>query len=166
MPMTYVKKHGTLGTAVFSPDYKYRYVLTRKTQLTPKAVWVMLNPSYATGERNDHTITKCLEFSRRWGFAGIYVVNLYAYISTDPRALLEVTDPVGVMNDPWLRRASQYAQRTDVPVVAAWGNNAPMDRAQVVAQLFPELYCLGVTASGQPKHPLRLAYDTPLQRWV
>lgn len=166
MPQTYVKQRGPLGTAIFSPDKRYRYVLTRGNPRMRRAVWVMLNPSTADERRNDHTITKCLEFSRRWGFPGIFVVNLYALVSTDPRGLLTAPDPVGIMNDAWLHRARQYASAYDVPVVAAWGNNAPPERVAYVSNTFSEMYCLGVTEKGAPKHPLRLAYETPLQRWV
>ena len=166
MPQTYIKQRGALGTAVFSPDKKYRYVLTRGNPRMRRAVWVMLNPSQADQHKNDHTITKCVEFSRRWGFPGIFVVNLYALVSTDPSVLLTSPDPIGLMNDAWLRRAKQYASAYDVPVMAAWGNNVhAIERTQFVSSLFDEMYCLGVTNAGQPKHPLRLAYDTPIQRW-
>ena len=164
--MTYVKDIGRGGAAIFSPDRKYRYVLTRGSAKLARPVWIMLNPSTAGAEGNDHTITKCLGFSERWGFGGIFVVNLYAYISTDPRGLLQAKDPVGFMNDAWLRRASEYAKNNGLPVIAGWGNNAPIERIEAIAHLFPEIYCLGVTAHEQPKHPLRLAYETPLIRWA
>ena len=134
MPQTYIKQRGALGTAVFSPDKKYRYVLTRGNPRMRRAVWVMLNPSQADQHKNDHTITKCVEFSRRWGFPGIFVVNLYALVSTDPSVLLTSPDPIGLMNDAWLRRAKQYASAYDVPVMAAGG---VMTGAEAAALLGP-----------------------------
>lgn len=159
---------GPLGSAVFSNDRAYRYLLSRG-EGRARPVWIMLNPSYATGYRNDHTITKCIEFSRLWGYNGLFVVNLFALISTDPRVLLQVKDPVGPANNTHLKNLATYAWDRDVPVIAAWGNNVnshrSLSRVETVKQVFPALYCLGITNKGQPKHPLRLAYKTELQKW-
>jgi hypothetical protein len=52
-------------------------------------------------------------------------------------------------------------------VVCAWGDNAKPARASQVLTRFAAAgvtpYCLGTTKRGAPKHPLRIAYSTPLQ---
>lgn len=61
----------------------------------------------------------------------------------------------------------QWALAAD-RIVLAWGNHgAHLSRDQEVLSLLEghDLYCLGLTKSGQPKHPVRLTYDTPLQRF-
>lgn len=57
-------------------------------------------------------------------------------------------------------------------LVLAWGANAPLAALEVakVAARATEYgvapMCLGTTKSGQPRHPLMLAYDTELVPWV
>lgn len=115
----------------------------------------MLNPSTADAHRDDPTLTRCVAFARAWGAGSIEVVNLFARVSTDPAALRGDPDPVGPRNRPALRRA---LARADI-VVAGWGN---VDRslrraAGATSRLLPVgASCLGVTAQGQPRHPLYL----------
>ena len=93
---------------------------------------------------------------------GICVLNLYAQRSPDPAALQVVLDaalpdPVGPDNDKWLAYLRDGG--TEVPVVVAWGAHQ-LAAAWVPRVLEPldglPLACLGRTASGAPKHPLRL----------
>ena len=52
--------------------------------------------------------------------------------------------------------------------MVAWGANAKPNRvADFVEMLEPddEVWCLGTTKSGQPRHPLYLPSDTDLVRW-
>ncbi len=81
------------------------------------------------------------------------MANLFAYRATKPQRLRAVPDPVGPENDEWLGKLAQECGL----VVAAWGNHgAYRERAQQVRAMFSELYCLGLTKKGQPKHPLYL----------
>jgi hypothetical protein len=152
--------------AVISPCGRYRYALWRKwsTEL-PIACFVMLNPSIADAKKNDPTIRKCMGFAARWGCGGIRVVNLFAFRSTDPKALAKVEDPIGPDNNNWIEDGIWWNQP-----VAAWGSAGGSAVARIVrARLawlreeeHPFLRCLGKSADGSPRHPLMLAYDTPL----
>lgn len=152
--------------AVISDDGLYRYTLTRHWGFGNRVlVFLMLNPSTADGEHDDATIRRCVGFAKREAYDGIVVVNLFAYRATNPNDLwaLHVHDPVGVGNDRTLRAvAKKYRD-----IVCAWGVNAPSPRAEYVLHmlktLVPEanLNCLGTTKAGCPKHPVRLASDTP-----
>src|SRR5438105_250311 len=76
------------GSAWFSPDKQYRYLLTRSWDHIPQAMtWIMLNPSTADAFRDDPTIRRCISFARREGCGSIRVVNLFALRATDPRDL-------------------------------------------------------------------------------
>src|SRR5437870_2653329 len=105
------------GTARFSADRRYRYVLTRSWGGGRRITWVMLNPSTASAGINDATIRKVIGFTRQWGYPGFTVVNLFGYRSPDRRVLKKVADPVGPNNDQWVRWAVDQAPL----VVAAWG---------------------------------------------
>lgn len=156
------------SSAVFSGCGRYRYELRRQVRdpgLAPRRVvaWLMLNPSTAGASEDDPTIRKCRGFSERWGCHELVVVNLYAWRSTDPRALLGVEDPVGPENDRHILAAAATAEL----VVCAWGNNARADRRAHVLDML-ELYahklrCLKIVGGDEPGHPLMLPYKLPLQ---
>ena len=158
----------TAGEAAFSPDRRHRYALTRRwrgdTELLP---WVMLNPSTADAFRLDPTVTRCAGFSRRQGAGGLLVLNLYAYRSTNPKALRDAADPIGELNDAVTVRVLAALHGTGRPVVCAWGANADPGRARRAVQLIRDAghqpVCLGRTSSGQPRHPLYVAGKTPLE---
>jgi len=158
------------GTAEFSLDDRYRYTLTRTIHGAPPGravLFVMLNPSTADGLADDATIRRCIGFARSWGYAQLFVGNLFALRSTDPRGLLEglgAKDPIGPENDRALRAMVGKAER----VVCAWGAHAVLgkmlaERAEYVENLilgaggWPG--ALGHAKSGQPLHPLRLRAD-------
>lgn len=150
------------AVAVFDPsgDRRYRYQLTYTWDPdTAPVVFCMLNPSTATALTVDNTITRCLGFARALGAGGLVVVNLFAWRATDPRDLRAAADPVGPDNTRFILDAtSHYPYRM---VIAAWGAD-PMarDRGRDVHHLLrltgPDLYCLGTTKDGAPRHPLYL----------
>lgn len=163
--------HGS-SVAVFSGDRAYRYLLTRRWGRGPTMTWLMLNPSTADAFRDDPTVLRCQRRAvlRQWrgiAFGGIAVVNLFALRSTDPAVLRTHPDPAGPGNDACLRA---FCRPGDT-VVAAWGSYGTLHgRGAGVAAMLTGAgvspLCLGTTASGQPRHPGRLAYGEPLVPWL
>lgn len=153
---------GGIAAAVFdSPARVYRYLLTRIWDpAVPPAVFLMLNPSTADALEDDNTIRRLAGpngFARRMGAGGLVVVNLFALCSTDPRVLRHHPDPVGPLNDAFIRRATHRADT----VVAAWGAaGVEHGRGARVTETLRgrrvALHCLGRTSTGQPRHPLYL----------
>lgn len=155
----------TLRGAIISDCGSYRYALWRQWGVGQPMVFVMLNPSTADAEKDDQTIGRCIGFARREGFGGIHVVNLFAYRATQPDELLTCpVDVVGPANNRHLHEAAQLVS-TNGYCVAAWGSHPAATRLAVnrarMALQFP-LFCLGLTKGGAPRHPSRLAADTPL----
>lgn len=149
--------------ATISADGRYRYKLWRRWSVDhdcPSWVpaFVMLNPSTADGDRDDPTIRRCVGFARGWGYKGVDIYNLFAYRATDPSDLARARDIVGPENGKYLREI--FGRQV---IVAAWGAHpVARDRAQrLVAAASPMacLSCLGVTASGAPRHPLYVRAD-------
>lgn len=138
----------------FSSDRRYRYYLERRWDPAPVCCFVMLNPSTADELQDDPTVRRCLGFARAWGHGALAVVNLFALVSTNPLVLQHEPDPIGPENDRWILRAVTQSSR----VVLAWGaNGALLGRGAQVRELLrdhPDVYTLGTTASGQPRHPL------------
>jgi hypothetical protein len=151
--------------AVFDPSRRYRYLLTRTWDAErPPAVWVMLNPSAADAFTDDPTIRRCVRFAARCHAGGIVVINLFAYRATDPAVLRRTGDPVGALNDEFIRKACQPSGGL---IIAAWGvHGALRGRAETVTRMLAatgaQLACLGTTGQGHPRHPLYVPADTPL----
>jgi hypothetical protein len=160
-----VRSQAIRGTAVVSPDGRYRYLLTRRVGPGRKtATFIMLNPSTADATVDDPTIRKCIGFSRRWRCGMLEVVNLFAFRATDPRHLKVATDPVGPANLYWILRTIAGAHGT---VVCAWGvHGAHQDQdAEVLRWLRGRairLVALGLTRNGHPRHPLYAPYGSRL----
>lgn len=124
---------------------------------------VGLNPSTADAVSNDPTIRRAMDFARRWGRGGLIMVNLFAYRSTDPKALRQVEDPVGPDNDHWIK---YWCEQVDL-VVAVWGNEGRfLGRDVAVRALCGQLHALKINASGQPAHPLYLPSGLTPKVWA
>lgn len=157
-------------TAVLSPCGLYRHHLSRTWAPGTSMLFVMLNPSTADAYQDDPTIRRCIGFAKREGFAGVEVVNLSPFRATDPRAMLAHEVPADVLGtDASIIRPRLHAAGK---VVVAWGSHGSRVPHLVERMLGilavedqDELWCLGTTKAGQPKHPLYLRADTPLVRW-
>ena len=140
-----------LRSAGISRCKAYRYWLRRRWGEGPEVIFIGLNPSTADSKTDDPTLRRIMGFSHKWGFSGVTVINLFAWRSQDPGELRKVEDPVGPRNNYWLKKLSQGTE----PVVAAWGNGGGFRaRNQFVLATVAELYCLGQTQQGHPRHPL------------
>lgn len=155
-----------IRSALLSPCLTWRYTLERVWDPTkPIVVFVLLNPSTADATRDDATLRKGMGFAKRWGYGGVVFVNLFAFRSTDPKNLTEdYAGMVGPENDRHIVEQAQDAAK----VVLAWGaHGGHLGRDKHVLKLLKgiQLWHLGLTKEGHPKHPVRLAYSTPLQPW-
>jgi hypothetical protein len=155
------------GEAVLSDDGTYRYVLNRRWSGGPVLPWVGLNPSYADEARDDNAVAIMCRIARREGYGGICVLNLYALRATSPIVLGRHPDPAGPDNDRWIAGVAGGVtdMTANVPVVVFWGAH-PMAAARVPRVLglltgLP-LACLGITASGAPRHMRGIRRDAPL----
>lgn len=145
-----------IRTAIIDDSGLYRYRLGREWDpLFPKrCCFIMLNPSIADASVDDPTIRRCIGFAKAWGFGSLGVLNLFAYRSTDPKAIRLVADPVGPENDKYIAR--EIRDDACGLVVAAWGNGGMIhNRARAVVERFGKMMlCLGKTEVGHPRHPL------------
>lgn len=94
----------------------------------------------------------------------IVVVNLFSFRCTDPAALSAAqVDIVGDRTDDIIREASRHARVT----LAAWGSNTVIkNRSAEVFGLLDNPMCVGVTKSGEPRHPLYVAAATGLTPYL
>ena len=161
------QKGDAASRAVYSPDQRYRYSLTRTWAPGNTVLFVMLNPSTATEVQNDPTVERCERRARHLGFGGFAVANIFAFRATDPKVMRAEPDPIGPENDRIIMEMAGQAQQ----VICAWGTHgAHLHRGQQVKALLEPvasgLFHLGLSQAGHPKHPLYIGYDTQPERWV
>lgn len=150
-------------SAYFSDDRVYRYSLAREVPSAgiDTVTFIGLNPSTADETIDDPTIRRCIDFARRWGFARLKMLNLYAFRATDPKVMLAADDPIGPENDCTIAKVVGGSNL----VVVAWGANAEAERVEAVLELVAYPRCLGVTKSGAPRHPLYIKASTTPQAY-
>lgn len=153
--------------AIFSPCMQYRYslwrTLTESTNIGSFAV-LALNPSTADHEQSDPTVTRCINRARDLGYGKFYMLNIFAFRATDPKDMKAAIEPVGIENDETIRQVVSECSM----VVCAWGAHGKYrDRASKVLELLKDvdLYCLKLTKSGQPQHPLYLSNKLKPTLW-
>lgn len=148
--------------ALFSPDRIYRYALFRSwCEGDGRLAVIGLNPSTADEVENDPTVSRCIQRAKILGFAGLVMLNIFAYRSTDPKNLKSIADPVGPDNDTSLLI---YAEGASM-VLCAWGNHGQyLNRSKQVIELLrttsKPLHVLKLNEkSGEPVHPLYQSYS-------
>lgn len=167
-------KYATLGNrdagAIFGErglEDPYRYALWRTVRAddlfaVPRTLAIIgLNPSKATHEKTDPTITRCIDFAKRWNFTRLVMLNLFAWRETDSSLLPQVGEPVGALNNQMIAEQINVADR----VLCAWGTGGGLNaRDEAVMELIRfsghTPYCLAVTKEGHPWHPLYVAAVT------
>jgi hypothetical protein len=139
--------------AEFSDCRKYRYCLWRIWNLElPKICFIGLNPSTANETKNDATIRRVISFAKSWGYGGVYMLNCFPYISTNPDDLKDFGNTE--TNDYWIKKTSLETKE----MIFAWGNfEVAKIRGLELSELYPDANCLAKNKNGSPKHPLYVA---------
>lgn len=155
--------------AHFSDDKKYRYALWRIwDRQKPLVMFIGLNPSTANATTDDPTIRRVKAIATNLGYGGVYMMNLFAYVSTDPKKLKQAeVDTVGKENDEWLQRAARECR----DIICAWGNFEVHGRDKIIDEMFKQKIALVINKNGSPKHPLYVKtnvvpvnYDTTIKQ--
>lgn len=132
-------------------------------------LWIMLNPSEATAEKNDQTISTITRFSEGWGYNHLLVGNLYSYRTKHPRLMWAAKkagiDIVGPRNDFYISRMIAKVRASEGRVMVAWGANAKPDRVREVIARAGEVFCLRTNDDGSPIHPLYQPSDLVPTLW-
>lgn len=166
-------------SAVISPCGRYRYRLDRPLSARgPTIAFLLHNPSTADAENEDPTSRRGIGFAKLWNAGRMVFANPFAGRATKPADLWKMDDPVGPENMQYIVNLAVEVAASGGFFVFAWGavNPPAALRRQVRQHLYetedcvraycPDVRCLGTTSkSGDPRHPLYLAANTPLQKW-
>lgn len=147
-----------------------RIRLSRDWAPGPRALVIGHNPSDAGVDRDDPTSRWWNRWFHAFGFGGYDAVNLYPFVTSDPRQCRAIIDEIegGInwsarddlhfVNLPALVAAAKAAQQ----VFVCWGAIAQdhawiehvVEEVQSGVGPYPDLWCWGKTADGSPKHPM------------
>lgn len=136
--------------ADFSQCGKHRLMLWRIWDDSKETImFIGLNPSTANATDDDPTIRRVKSLAKNWGYGGVYMLNLFTYISTDPKQLNML---YGNHNDAdfYLKKIAESCEY----IVAAWGNFEVKGRDMEIEKMFPQMLALKINKNGSPKHPL------------
>lgn len=160
--------------AVISACGTYRYTLYRRVPDVPcrwirRILFIMLNPSTADAKKEDPTSRKCMHYSRRELFTDMTLVNLFAFRSPHPTVLWKARkdglDIIGPENDRYLDEQIKLHSGLQNRIVVAFGAHPKAkERAGLVLGRIPNMYCLGLSQDGYPRHPLMLPNATEFQK--
>ncbi|QEM41057.1 hypothetical protein [Pseudomonas phage vB_PaeM_RP7] len=159
-------------SAIISECGKYRYRLDRGCsppfEGSKVYAYFGVNPSTADASTDDATVRKWRGFTERNGGHRFIVGNVFCYRATDVKELRKVDDPFGPESVDYFQSILAEA---DI-LVPCWGSlsklpkhlrGCPPQLLQWMLRSGKPVMCFGLTRCDQPKHPLMLGYDTPLQ---
>lgn len=164
----YHKKGDANSKAIYSSCEKYRYSLTRVwNEKIQKLHFVMLNPSTATEIQNDPTVERCERRARTLNFGSFRVTNIFAWRDTDPKKMKCAIEPIGLLNDEAIMSGCNWGDCT----IAAWGNHGiylsrGFDVMELLRKSGKPIFHLGISKTGQPKHPLYISYEISPKIWL
>ena len=144
-------------SANISNDRQERFSLSRIwDSKKPKALYIMLNPSYADDEIDDPTIKRLIFFSKKFKFGGFYVTNLFTQITPYPKEL-NMDNHLKKKN---LKIISELIKKSN-SIVYAWGNlkNEPKEFLSIIDNPL----CFKKNLNGTPRHPLYLPSSSELE---
>jgi hypothetical protein len=146
-----------LRSSLVSECARYRYLLTEQWGTGDRTIaWVMLHPPL-NDEIAERTAMHLGEFSRRWGYDRLAIVNLFAGRAVQPEALSDLDDPVGPENRWYLRQAVTESEL----VIVGWGDGLgrvgprpkTLDDLVELRRANAAMLCFGLTEAGNPVHP-------------
>ncbi|NMB82013.1 MAG: DUF1643 domain-containing protein [Ignavibacteria bacterium] len=134
-----------------------------------------LNPSTATKEKSDPTISKVQAFARKFGYDSFLMINLYSLRSTDPTKLPKSFDKR--LHNENISVLLSYLSKKDsrFDMVVCWGNK--IESREYLYYCFKDIwkncnqhikntYRLGdLTVLNHPKHPSRIGYENKLKQF-
>lgn len=136
--------------ALFNEDETHRIWLYRIwDDSKPLVMFIGFNPSSANSFKDDPTIRRVKSFAAKWGYGGVYMMNLFTFISTDPTKL-NIENGNIPDADKWLLDVGALCDK----IVFAWGGFKTFGRDKEVKVLFPTRFALHVNNNGSPNHPL------------
>ena len=120
----------------------------------------MLNPSKADDQFDDKTIKRLIFFTKKFGYGGFYVGNLYPKITPHVRELYDDLSHNKKENKRHIRLMIDKSSK----IIFAWGKTIE-STPKWIQKIVEKPFCFGLNKNGTPKHPLYLKKTTQLVRF-
>lgn len=142
------------STVIFSNNDQYRYKLTRTwDEQKPQATVIMLNPSTADSLKTDKTVMNVNNFLIDNGYGSMTIVNLFAYISRNPKHLKNRKSKYEALNNDYLIKSF----RSSDLIIIAWTRDKYKKRKKEVENILVpyqnKVMCFQDTSRKSPRHP-------------
>lgn len=148
--------------AAFDKTGKYKYYVYKQwNESKPNLMVIGLNPSSSKCQLSEPTVRRCMKIANELGYGGLYMVNLFSFITSDPNDLDKINDPVGKENDKFIEECAKKCKK----IVFAWGSITDLKGRDKKILADYEGYCFGRNQDGNPKHPLFLKRKVKLVRY-
>ena len=142
--------------AKFCEAKKNRYFLKRKWNNSKGLLlYIMLNPSLADEKKDDPTIRRLINFTKKFDYGGFLVGNIFTIITPNPKEI----DKSKGMSDKNFEEIIKLVNKVD-QIVYAWGSS--IEEPQLLKKIVLSPKCFGKNLNGTPKHPLYLPSQTKL----
>lgn len=153
----------------------HRYTLWRRftpgAPLSRMVAFIGLNPSTATPEKLDPTVSKCEHWAKAWGFDGFVMLNLFSYRATEPEEMKAAYVNTGI---EWVKNIDAVLSVCECAglVVCCWGNHGRWNNmaddlhGAFAINSISTLHALAINKTGEPKHPLYHKKDVALHDLV
>jgi hypothetical protein len=162
---------GTIGAAMFHGEREeYRLWLTRYwggDEHAPYALWIGMNPSTADALVDDPTVGREVTYTKDMlGLTRYVKANILDIRMTDSKKLRAMG--AATRSDMNLQTILSLADGAD-RVIVCYGDlhkslqGYAREAVGALRERGHDLWCLGMTKHGHPKHPLYLKKTTPLQ---
>ncbi|UVI32106.1 DUF1643 domain-containing protein [Paenibacillus spongiae] len=146
--------------AIMSDNNEYRYRLTKIWDANKGTLAIiMLNPSKANVLKFDDTVMKIFNYAIDNDYGQLDIVNLFAYMSTDPTNLKYSDQRYESLNDIYIKLVASQAEK----LLIAWGPDKTKyvtRKRHVETLLIPyksKLICFQDEKGVSPRHPLFLS---------
>lgn len=142
----------------FNGDGTHRLMLCKIWDIEkPRVMFIGLNPSTANDDKDHATIRVVRNISKRHGYGGFYMMNLFTQITAFPEQLIPNSDHT--ITDIHINGMAENCK----DIVFAWGNwKVGKQRGDEMIKRFPNALCLRRNKNGSPHHPLYLPKDIQL----
>lgn len=155
--------------ADFDRSRKYRFALWRIwDENKPYVMFIGLNPSTANETEADPTIKRVCQIAKNNGYGGVYMMNCFPLVSTNPDVLPEFytsgNPHTQYQHTKNIHVLAEFAKLCKV-VVFAWGNFEIVRQTKMdirLKEMFHNAKALHINANGSPKHPLYCKADSRL----
>jgi len=106
----------------------YRWILEIQiTNNQKELVFIGLNPSLSDHEFTDNTTKKIIKIASFNKYGKLKIINLFALISKNPENLKTHNDPVGFLNNQFIKSSLRYwSENIHCDLWLGWGNKGKL----------------------------------------